>query len=114
MFNRRVWATRALIVLFTVVEIFASAPTLHAHHHGAAPAALHKTASSISALDLLDQPSHPTDCLACHVAHLNIAMSLGATFAPPVERDIRSFDLPLHPAGTLRLDGQFGRAPPLA
>jgi len=113
MSHRRVGIARALIIFFAVVEIFATAPMLHAHD-AANLGAAQSAHGSISALDHGARPDRPTECLACHVAHLNVAMSFGATFAPPIEQRIRSFDVPVDPTTALRLGLQLGRAPPRA
>jgi hypothetical protein len=106
----RVGIARALIIFFSLVQIFATAPMLHAHD---ADDAEHGEHRSISAREQHEHPA-PTQCLACHVAHLNVAMSFGATFAPPVEQRILSFDVPVDPTNALRLGLQLGRAPPTA
>ena len=110
MFRSRRWLAGLLVVVFSAVEVFASAPQLHFHPQDLTQAAATQPGHALSARS--DRNAAPNDCLACRTFSLATTLISWVGVAPPSEHQDLALTAPTLAATSGFLDDARGRAPP--
>src|ERR1700686_2310214 len=110
MFRSRRWLAGLLVVVFSAVEVFASAPQLHLHpQDGTLPGVLQ---SGHGLTTRAGQNATPNDCLACRTFSLATTLISWVGVAPPTEHQDLAPTAPTLAEASGFLDDARGRAPP--
>jgi hypothetical protein len=107
MFRGRRWLAGFLVLVYSAVEVFASAPQLHFHSQAQAQASVLQRVATQSGRN-----ATPNDCVACRVFGLATTLISWVGVTPPGEHQTLTLAAPaLFPASEF-LDDARGRAPP--
>ena len=110
MFGRRRWLAGLLVVVFSAVEVFASAPQLHFHSQAGTQAGVPLPGHGVTART--DRAATPNDCVACRTFSLATTLISWVGITPPGEHQNLALAAPALAPASGFLDDARGRAPP--
>jgi len=110
MFRGRRWLAGLLVLVFSAVEAFASAPQLHFHSQAETRANVLQQSQGVTTQS--GRNATPKDCLACRAFGLATTLISWLGVTPPAEQGILTpVAAPVSTASEF-LDDARGRAPP--
>lgn len=110
MFRGRRWLAGLLVVVFSAVEVFASAPQLHFHAQAGTQARVLQRGQAATTQS--GRNATPNDCLACRSLSIATTLISWVGVTPPAEHQTLALVPPTLAAASEFLDDARGRAPP--
>jgi hypothetical protein len=107
MFRGRRWLAGLLVVVFSAVEIFGSAPQLHFHSRAKAQTAVLQRVATQSGRSAL-----PNDCVACRAFGIATTLISSVGVTPPIEHQSLILTATTLLPASEAFDDARGRAPP--